>query len=87
MTAMLESLGRIKKRLGGVRYKDIYQDMKRALVHQDHDMHRVWIAKLLELYYDPMYQYQIHKKSDRIVVDGTAEQLAHYLLNEGFTEA
>jgi tRNA 2-selenouridine synthase len=85
VTAMMASLERIKKRLGGERYRDIAGDMQRALEHRDHDLHRIWIAKLLELYYDPMYCYQLENKADRIVIEGDEGVLTDFLKSQGLT--
>ncbi|WP_024462267.1 tRNA 2-selenouridine(34) synthase MnmH [Marinimicrobium sp. LS-A18] len=76
------SLGRIRKRLGGVRYEEMVHLLEQSLsAHRrgDPQLHRVWIRRLLEDYYDPMYRYQLSKKSDRIVVRGGPEEVFAYL--------
>ncbi|MEH6825548.1 MAG: tRNA 2-selenouridine(34) synthase MnmH [Motiliproteus sp.] len=71
---MLASLGRVRKRLGGERYQLIEEQMQAAL--QQHlqqgqtDLHRIWIEAMLSQYYDPMYDYQLSKKSDRLIFKG-----------------
>lgn len=66
----LSSLSAIKKRLGGVRYEALHLIMKNAFNHQqktdDATRHCEWIEHLLTEYYDPMYEYQLEKKLDRI---------------------
>jgi tRNA 2-selenouridine synthase len=34
------------------------------------DLHKNWIRKLLSDYYDPMYEYQLSKKLQRVVFRG-----------------
>ena len=41
------------------------------------DIHRDWIQILLKKYYDPMYEYQLGKKQDRIIFRGM-----HHEFNE-----
>ena len=67
---LLNALDAIKKRLGGVAHREIRRQMLDACQHHDLtdslELHRRWIKTLLVDYYDPMYEYQIGKKSDRI---------------------
>ncbi|MBY4675206.1 tRNA 2-selenouridine(34) synthase MnmH [Marinobacterium arenosum] len=68
-----QSLYRVRKRLGGVRYRDIGELLVRALAaHRDGRpaLHRDWIRRLLVDYYDPMYDYQLSKRAERIVFRG-----------------
>jgi len=81
--AMLDALERIKKRLGGVLFDQLSGDLSLALKTRDLDDHRTWIDKLLRKYYDPMYNYQIEKKQDRVVYQGDAKSLKQYLLAKG----
>jgi len=77
------SLDRIKKRLGGVRYKQVSEIMDKAIHSHfnlnDLDGHRLWIKILMQDYYDPMYKYQLDKKQDRIVYEGNREEVIEYL--------
>ena len=77
--AMLSSLDRIQKRLGGKRYQAIKAHLSDALEQMDLDLHRKWIELLLRDYYDPMYNYQLTRKRDRIVLEGNQEELSEYL--------
>ena len=43
--------------------------------------HREWITLLLADYYDPMYNYQLEKKSSRVKVTGSREVVTDWLLN------
>jgi tRNA 2-selenouridine synthase len=71
---MLSSLDRIKKRLGGERYAKLHLLMHKAFKsktsHANSDFHRDWISLLLTEYYDPMYDYQLSKKLDRVKSSG-----------------
>ncbi len=77
---MTASLYRIRKRLGGVRYQELLAMVESALEHQrrsgDGNDHRQFLSTLLTDYYDPMYEYQLLSKQDRIVSRGTRQQLA-----------
>lgn len=77
-TYLLESLSRIQKRLGGDRYQEVHADMQEAIRIQGHsgetDAHSLWISKLLTYYYDPMYAYQLSKRIDKIVFEGSGEE-------------
>ncbi len=77
-----ESLGRIRKRLGGVRYEEMTAQLEQALsAHRrgDTEQHRSWIRRLLEDYYDPMYRYQLDKKADRIAFRGGPDEVLDFL--------
>ncbi len=73
------SLARIARRLGGTRYQQAVTLLDNALashaVTQTADEFEPLVRFLLEHYYDPMYQYQLEKKVDRIVFRGSAEQI------------
>lgn len=72
--SLLASLDRIKKRLGGERHLAVRDIMSAALTsNNDHDQHRAWIRGLLVDYYDPMYEYQMTKKAQRVVFKGDSE--------------
>jgi len=75
---LLQSLTRISKRLGNEKFQ-VLESMMRAgikqqigveLVASQLERHREWIRVLLDDYYDPMYDYQLDKKSDRIIFKG-----------------
>ena len=73
------SFARIRKRLGGARHQEIGELLAAALAQGDPDLHRHWIRRLLTDYYDPMYDYQIAAKQDRIVYRGDVSAVAGYL--------
>ena len=73
------SLDRIRQRLGGERHREIAALMAAAFESGDEDRHRAWIGRLLTDYYDPMYDYQIAGKTDRVVGCGDSAAAAAYL--------
>ncbi len=79
---LLASLQRIQKRLGGERYQKIHQQLQEALNEHkasgEVESHRIWIESLLTQYYDPMYDYQLDKKLDRVVFRGDSSQIKQY---------
>lgn len=81
-----DSLGRIRKRLGGVNYKRISDLLETALrKHRESgetDVHDTWIEALLSEYYDAMYHYQLEQKENRIRFNGNKDQVIDYLKNE-----
>ena len=79
---LLASLGRIKKRLGGERYLQLDGIMQRAINQQQNTGevagHEAWIQSLLVDYYDPMYEYQLEKKQQRVVFSGDYQQVLEW---------
>lgn len=76
---LLGSLQRIQKRLGGEKYQQIKSIMDTALQQENTQesaaLHRQWIERLLQDYYDPMYEYQMNKTLNRVVYRGSKEEL------------
>ncbi|MBL6804556.1 MAG: tRNA 2-selenouridine(34) synthase MnmH [Pseudomonadales bacterium] len=69
--SLLDSLDKIRKRLGGERHSALRMTMSAALNNDnDLDQHRAWIRGLLVDYYDPMYEYQMTKKQQRVAFKG-----------------
>jgi tRNA 2-selenouridine synthase len=80
--SFLLALEAIKKRLGGVAHGQLHALMSRAFKAQqrgDFALHRDWIQTLLVDYYDPMYDYQIGQKAERIIFRGDADSVREYL--------
>ncbi|MBT3530010.1 MAG: tRNA 2-selenouridine(34) synthase MnmH [Gammaproteobacteria bacterium] len=75
---LLGSLQRIKKRLGGERYTEVSKLMEIALSIQQagesNEAHKLWIKSLLQNYYDPMYEYQMGKKLERVAFRGNSQE-------------
>ena len=87
---LLSSIDKIRKRLGGERHQHLRAIMQEAITaHRDSGntiLHRDWIALLLTEYYDPMYDYQLEKKRDRVVFQGNQAEIIEYLRdNYGIT--
>ena len=79
------ALERIQRRLGGQRFKDIKQQMDHAIEQHrksNSEHHKEWIHSLLKEYYDPMYDYQLNRKTERIVFRGDKNGVLEYLNNE-----
>jgi tRNA 2-selenouridine synthase len=81
--ALLGSLDRIRKRLGGARHGAFRNLMTGAIEAQRKtgaiEPHRAWIESLLVEYYDPMYDYQIERNRERIRFSGAADAVVAYL--------
>lgn len=79
----LNSLDRIRKRLGGERHKQMRGMLESAISHLkktgDANLHANWIKILLTDYYDPMYDYQIKNKIERIIFSGSSKEIIDYL--------
>ena len=82
---LLSSLNRIRRRLGEENYTQIKSLMDQALSTDERDyareIHRAWIEKLLTNYYDPMYEYQLEKKAQRIVFRGCKDEFLSWANN------
>ena len=74
-----EALDNIRRRLGGERHAAVRGVMQEAFEHGDPDRHRAWIGMLLDWYYDPMYDYQLERKRDRIILRGGRTMVTDYL--------
>tara|TARA_B100000686_G_C16788138_1_gene976669 strand:- start:1756 stop:2802 length:1047 start_codon:yes stop_codon:yes gene_type:complete len=75
------ALYKIRKRLGSDRHSKISQVMKIGFQKNEH---RPWIEDLLQLYYDPAYDYQLTKKIERVVFQGAASEINHFI--DGLTK-
>ncbi len=79
----LKSLEKIQRRLGLERYKSIQVLVNNALdrykeLNEPTGFYPV-VETLLVDYYDPMYDYQIQKKKDRVVFKGNVNEVLQYL--------
>lgn len=78
-----QSITGIKKRIGGKQHDELQTLIRNALAIQqsrgDTETHLEWINILLSIYYDPMYQYQIDKKSDRVLFRGDHQAMHQWL--------
>ena len=77
------ALDRIQRRLGDQRYhvlKDVMDDaIYQHQFHKDREHHKNWIRTLLLDYYDPMYDYQLEKKAERVTFQGERDAVLQYL--------
>ncbi len=73
----VDALGRIRKRLGGALHATLERHVIDAF---DRDSgHETWIEMLLAQYYDPMYDYQLKQKTERIAFRGDRAAVTEYL--------
>ncbi|MEM7216736.1 MAG: tRNA 2-selenouridine(34) synthase MnmH [Pseudomonadota bacterium] len=75
----LAALDRIRKRLGGDRHRIVGEMITDAFATGDAEGHRRWIERLLEWYYDPMYDYQLDRKRERIVARGSRQEIIDFV--------
>lgn len=80
---LLGAMDRIRKRLGDQGHRELRAIMEHALdqhqYQQRPEFHHAWIEQLLDRYYDPMYDYQITQRTERIAFQGPAEAVIQYL--------
>lgn len=77
------SITRVKKRLGGDRFKQIYSYFEEAFETQlntgNLEAHRDWIKCFLADYYDPMYQFQLDTTTKKILYKGSYGDVLSFL--------
>ncbi len=82
-----DDLYRIRKRLGGERHTQVSELLDAAFKKQwseaDLSLHGEWIDLLLSTYYDPMYDYQLEKRSGEILFSGSRDQVVAKALAMG----
>ena len=73
----------IRRRLGLQRFEELSVQLELALSVQQNsgssDAHFAWLAPLLEVYYDPMYRYQLEKRAPVIHFRGTFAEVSAWL--------
>lgn len=78
-----DNLKRIKKRLGSELYLEFQnlftESLNRFILTKDVALFKPFIQRLLEDYYDPMYDYQIEKTKIPIIFRGNAEEVLAFL--------
>lgn len=78
---LLDSLHRIRTRLGAQRHALLRATMEDALAEQRKGTvtrHEDWIAALLRDYYDPMYDYQLTRVQERVSYRGDYDAVVDY---------
>lgn len=77
----------IRKRLGLEKFTALNGVLQAALKQQQNtgssEGHLGWIAPILHDYYDPMYQYQLAQKGERIQFSGTWQEVKEWLIANG----
>ena len=79
---MLSNLEKIRKRLGMERYDEISAAIQKAYYTGDREDHFLWLALLLRYYYDPMYDYQLARKKDRLIYSGSKNAVKNFLMTK-----
>jgi tRNA 2-selenouridine synthase len=73
----------IRRRLGLQRYEQLTVHLEAALAEQRSrgttEAHFAWLAPLLEVYYDPMYRYQLEKRAPIVHFRGTFKEVSAWL--------
>lgn len=73
---LMDALSRIGRRLGGARQREVASALTRGFGNGEHEP---WIERLLTWYYDPMYDYQLQGKLDRVIHRGPAAATEAFL--------
>ncbi len=85
LEAMNGNLDRIKKRLGGERFKRLKQLLGSAhrcqLQSGNAQEHKRWVEVLICEYYDPMYEYQFKKRRAKVIFKGNTKEVTDFLRN------
>lgn len=79
---LLNAIDKIQRRLGGLRHKELKALLIHAIQQQisgNTESHKEWIKVLLVDYYDPMYDYQLSKKQERVIFKGQQNDVFDYL--------
>lgn len=76
----LTGLGKIQKRLGGVKFKFLSDEISKAFESpMELAFHEAWISILLKEYYDPLYQKGIRYNQEKILFQGNQAEVLSYL--------
>jgi tRNA 2-selenouridine synthase len=79
---LAQGIFKIRKRLGSERYSQLKELQIKALIEQKSGhlhYHLDWLKPLLNEYYDPMYQYQLGLKAERVIFRGNNAQCLAFL--------
>jgi len=79
LLSLRSSLMKIQKRLGGDNFREIRTKMDQAFLDKKNFRHEAWIKQLLNVYYDPLYDYQIKTKVDRCIYQSDTKGIIEYL--------
>ena len=77
------SMERLKKRLGGDKFKKVIDELEFAYKNQlstgNIDYHKYWIELFLKEYYDPLYKYSLEMVKNKIIFNGNYKDVKEYL--------
>tara|TARA_B100001250_G_scaffold413752_1_gene448943 strand:- start:1301 stop:2347 length:1047 start_codon:yes stop_codon:yes gene_type:complete len=79
LLSLRSSLMKIQKRLGGDNFREIRAKMDQAFLDQKNYRHDTWIKQLLNVYYDPLYDYQIKSKVDQCIYQSDTKGVTEFL--------
>jgi tRNA 2-selenouridine synthase len=69
----------ISRKLGGLRALEILADLQLAeeRYFKDHqlELNKVWIAKLLQYYYDPLYAGSLERRQVKVIFQGRSADI------------
>jgi tRNA 2-selenouridine synthase len=89
-TSTLKNLGKIKKRLGGLRYQQLIALLEEAMTslksRNDPQGFYLLISTLLTDYYDPQYQHHQERNKSRIVMRGSMQEVISWLEDNALNE-
>ncbi len=79
---IFSSMDRVKKKLGGDRFKVVLDELNLAYKNQlstnSVDFHKGWIEVFLKEYYDPLYKYSLEKIEDKIIFRGSSKEVTDF---------
>lgn len=79
----LDSLNKIQKKLGGLRFQEIKQDILSSIKEYEElgttISNKIWIEKLLNYYYDPIYLKSLQRRNIKKKFAGTFLECQHFL--------
>jgi len=79
LLSLRSSLIKIQKRLGGDNFREIRNKMDQAFLDSKNYGQEAWIKQLLNVYYDPLYDYQIKSKVNRCIYQSDTKGVTEFL--------
>ncbi|MCX7978615.1 MAG: tRNA 2-selenouridine(34) synthase MnmH [Bdellovibrionaceae bacterium] len=84
-TRYRRALDAIQRKLGGLRYSEIAGDMERSkkdYLSGEIESNKVWIRKLLEWYYDPLYLKSLERRQPEVLFRGPRHEALQWLRDQ-----
>lgn len=78
-----KSIVDISRKLGGARASECLSDLKKAQDGKDIEMHLVWIRKLLNWYYDPLYLGSLDRRKPDVLFKGNQSSCFDFIKSLG----